>query len=298
MGCEVALPILEKSSGDLYKKALSLMEKGEYKEAADIFAGLDDYSLSTRYYWECMEKYKVEEYDKAMALWDNNDVRAAYDIFASLDYEDSTEKATSILKEHPEYLSVGNYFYFGELEQDGNIENGSEPIEWLVLAIKNSKALVISKCILYSQNYTDSTDSVTWESSVIRESLYNLYLAAFENENRSRIELTTVKQDENSEGSGFDPGDETYDFLFLLSEKEAREYFSGNVSRIARATAYAKQNGCYTDVNLNAWWRLRTPGTEKGRYVDVNADGSIFTMGIVGNTSSSGIRPAMWIRME
>lgn len=47
---------------------------------------------------------------------------------------------------------------FGEYEQDGNYENGKEPIEWIVIAQDDSRRLLVSKYILdylaYEEEYT------------------------------------------------------------------------------------------------------------------------------------------------
>ena len=42
-------------------------------------------------------------------------------------------------------LKVGDSFTFGSYEQDNDLNNGTEPIEWQVLAIENNRALLISR---------------------------------------------------------------------------------------------------------------------------------------------------------
>ena len=45
-------------------------------------------------------------------------------------------------------VEKGKYIKFGEYEQDNNLTNGKEDIEWLVLEVKDGKALVVSKYLL------------------------------------------------------------------------------------------------------------------------------------------------------
>ena len=42
-------------------------------------------------------------------------------------------------------ISKGDYFTFGAYEQDNNLANGPEPIEWIVLAKEEKKILIISR---------------------------------------------------------------------------------------------------------------------------------------------------------
>ena len=50
-------------------------------------------------------------------------------------------------------ISVADKLYFGTYEQDDNINNGEEPIEWTVLSVEGGRALLISKYILHNASY-------------------------------------------------------------------------------------------------------------------------------------------------
>ena len=50
-------------------------------------------------------------------------------------------------------FAVGSSVYFGSYEQDNDTEDGAEPIEWLVLAVDNDKALLLSRYALDCQPY-------------------------------------------------------------------------------------------------------------------------------------------------
>ena len=63
---------------------------------------------------------------------------------------------------------------FGKYEQDNNLENGPEDIEWIIVQIKNDKKFVtlMSKYILdYIEYQHDDIEDKTWETSDIRKFL-------------------------------------------------------------------------------------------------------------------------------
>ena len=44
-----------------------------------------------------------------------------------------------------EKLKTEETIFFGKYEQDNNLENGKEPIEWIILETQDGKSLLISK---------------------------------------------------------------------------------------------------------------------------------------------------------
>ena len=65
----------------------------------------------------------------------------------SSDSAGSGAVAPAVATKVPRFASVavGDLITFGTYEQDNNPDNGPEPIEWVVLDVKDHKALVISK---------------------------------------------------------------------------------------------------------------------------------------------------------
>ena len=57
---------------------------------------------------------------------------------------------------------------FGSYEQDNNLKNGQEPIEWLVLERAGDYAMIISKYGLDAQPYHGVSEDVTWENCTLR----------------------------------------------------------------------------------------------------------------------------------
>ena len=82
-------------------------------------------------------------------------------------------------------VSVGDTITMGRFEQDNNTGNGAEAIEWLVLDVRDGKALVISKYGLITSYYGKS---YAWEASEIRRWLNGAFLnEAFDDAERACI---------------------------------------------------------------------------------------------------------------
>ena len=136
--------------------------------------------------------------------------------------------AVDLPEKEPENNTVmdGDYVVFGHYEQDGNLDNGPEPIEWIVLSDEDGKLLLMSRYILDGVPYhTDYTD-VTWETCALRAFLNDdFYNTAFDADEQSRILTTTVTNPDNARMST-PGGNDTEDKLFLLSMEEVLEYFT------------------------------------------------------------------------
>ncbi len=175
----------------------------------------------------------------------------------------------------------GNEFQFGAYEQDNNLSDGAEPIEWVVLANEGDRILVLSKYVLVGEpdeirneeiqndklpgaDSTYHNAQVTWEVSAERKWLNSIfYQEAFSDEERNCIlqsELTTPDMEGTDSWSTFHSlgGADTTDYLFSLSYEEFQEYVEP--LKIAKAEATA---ACVVDVDEETGyvcWLLRTPG--------------------------------------
>ena len=183
-------------------------------------------------------------------------------------------------------------------EQDNNMKNGQEEIEWLVLGVKDGRALVISKCALDCKPYNTQDKATTWEKCSIRSWLNSVFITdAFTTDERNYIFKTTVTADRNPEYST-NPGNDTQDEVFLLSITEVNKYFSGDAERLCDATEYAKNNGAYTnDFGYCVWW-LRSPGEEQDKAVHVYFNGEALEHGNSVDYDAIAVRPAMWINLD
>lgn len=154
-----------------YKKAENLVSNKEFDTAIEIFGELGDYNDSA-------DKINETKYNKAMFMSQNGDYDGAIAVFEELgEYSDSADKAKDIYKkQHSFDKKVGHYVSFGKYEQDNNTSNGKEKIEWLVLEVKDGKALVISKYALDCKPYNTSSTNVTWETCSLRNWLNNDFI--------------------------------------------------------------------------------------------------------------------------
>ena len=199
---------------------------------------------------------------------------------------------------------VGNTITFGTYPQTAE-GTDSTPIEWLVLAKVEDKALLISKYALDRVPYNTKWTYVTWETCTLRKWLNNLfYNRAFSAEEKQNIILSKVTADKNPEYST-NPGNDTNDNIFLLSIPEVNRYFKGDNSRMCAPTDYAVKHGAYTDgINMvdgraSCWWWLRSPGYDGRDYTAafVRSGGSVYGDGSSVSHDRGCVRPCVWVRL-
>ncbi len=268
-----------------YTHAKKLFKSGDYQSAIVIFEKLGDYKDSEDQLTEC-------RYLKAVELMNNGDYEKAIFLFNKLvEYKDSAakisecEKLTALKNSH-----IGDYVFFGTYEQDNDTANGKEDIEWLVLEVKDGKALLISRHILDCKPYSENYATVTWENCTLRTWLNREFITtAFTVEEQAMIPTITVPANTNPEYDT-NPGTATQDQVFLLSITEANTYFSSNDARQCAPTEYAVANGAY-------WW-LRSPGDSQYVAAYVTLDGDVVEYGRNVRNVNGAVRPALWINLN
>lgn len=243
------------------------------------------------------------KYNNAIALMEAGNVVEAYEALIALDgYKDSADKANSIYDQYKvEKLKIakaGDYVFFGAYEQDNNTSNGKEDVEWLVLEVKDGKALVISKYALDCKPYNTSNTDVTWETCTLRKWLSNDFLgSAFSTEEKAMIPTVAVSADKNPDYST-NPGNATQDQVFLLSITEFNKYFSSDSARQCKPTDYAVANGAWESDSGNCWWWLRSPGSNQDYAASVFPDGDVHVYGNYVRYGNYAVRPALWIDLN
>ena len=267
-------------------KAMKLLDSGDYEAA---YALLEDIGNS--------DAIASSKYDRAMAWINSGDYEMAYELLNGLDYNDSAYKLRLVNEKISlPKAQVGSYVYFGSYEQDNNTSNGTEDIEWLVLAREDDRVLLISRYALDRQDYNTSFTDVTWESCSLRTWLNGTFLSeAFSEEERAMIPSANVSADKNPSYSSTEPGNSTMDQVFLLSFTEVNMYFDSQEARECTPTSYAVQKLLTRDSNC--WWWLRSPGYNPDRAVIVNYDGRVNADGIYVDTGH-GVRPAIWVKLD
>lgn len=129
-----------------YKKAISLIDAGEYDAAYAILEEIGN-----------TEAIVANKYNRAMECIDAQNYETAYMLLDGLDYQDSAQKRKEIKSQYHSAVlmktDVGGTVFFGTYEQDNNASNGKEDVEWLVLEKKDNRLLVVSQYGLDSQTY-------------------------------------------------------------------------------------------------------------------------------------------------
>ena len=187
-------------------------------------------------------------------------------------------------------VHVGDYVSFGSYDQDLNRTNGKESIDWLVLDIKDNKALLLSRYLFDSMQYWAASRGVTWETGKLRTWLNQSFLQdAFSASEQDKIITTLVTADKNP-SYDTDPGNDTRDKVFLLSAKEVKELYKSALSGSQDYKAY------FYPAKSSRWsfWWTRTPGYYQNFAVYVNSEGETFDFGERVDLRA-GVRPAMWV---
>lgn len=201
-----------------------------------------------------------------------------------------------------ETYSFGNYWQTYELDGE------KSPLEWLILDETDDAYLLITKYSIDANIFNHNNAYTTWSNSAMRKFLNSyFYNECFSEEEKERILLTTVKPDVNDEYKKVPQGSATKDYVFLLSAREAIQYFATNDSRIAYATPFAtighariignKWAGAYTSFATGATcWRLRTMGMDNYHACTVHENGTISMGGDILFAPHYAVRPCIWIR--
>ena len=204
------------------------------------------------------------------------------------------------------FRTVGSTVIFGNYEQDNNLKNGLEPIEWIVLDVQDGKALLLSKRGLDTLTYHHGPYITTWEQCALRTWLNNdFFEAAFSETEQSAILMSDINNDMSQGYSEYKTsgGNNTQDRLFLLSYHEAYEqYFSSDDARKCAPTEYALRKGalinntCYQDGRWAGMWWLRSPGEWENSAMFVNSTGLPYDSRV--HHTGRIVRPAFWLNLE
>ena len=246
----------------------------------------------------------------------------------------ATEEGVAEEKRADGFINDEGYYVFGLYEQDGDVSNGPEPIEWEILDENENGTLLISRYILDCVQYNTEDTDVTWETCSLREWMNNdFYNAAFDDEMKSRINTVTLVNEDDPR-YGTPGGNDTIDNIFCLSLSEILKYYSFNFyisnqwvgyseALIIPATKYATDNGVFTysitdsyyKMMLSSYsedcvgktgasWWLRTPGEHNKRtcivepYGKTGVNSSPFlghSLVVYNSADDFGVRPALYI---
>ncbi len=187
--------------------------------------------------------------------------------------------------EATDVIQAGDTITFGTWEQDNNLSNGTEPIEWIVLEVQGDRAFVLSRYGLVHARYVTNSNHQTWANSTLRATLnQDFFNSAFTNEEKDAILTTHV--DESSDQ--WDPNhpatrriaDSTDDRIYILTYAEIIQYFPTAEERKCYCTEYIRNHANRSDrlyaEGRTCWYWLRNPAYNNNAGV-VDWDGSIDT---------------------
>ncbi len=210
-------------------------------------------------------------------------------------------------------VKKGDIVTFGSYPQTES--GGVMPIEWIVLDVKDGKALLLSRYVLDARDYHSDYQKfppMTWEECELRTWLNEEFFhAAFSGvSNRIVPSLVTADKTMNVDS---DPGNDVTDMVFLLSAQDVinpaygfRENYSYGLQdpiRMAAPTPYARAQGVFfidrgPDQGNTEWW-LRSTGGSNGKCASyIYSDGFVCTQGQYYVSKDAGVRPSVWVSLK
>jgi len=280
---------------------------------ASSFTEVDDYAVQEG---DVLEDPGL--YEKLTgAEWQDNRTEIGGVRYLRIHYGDTTAGSIDIAQhyrwsEDPEW----HYFRF-------------DPIRWRIIGLEGNAACLIADKLMDCRPYHTENGPITWESSTIRSWL-NGYPAeensaridyrgigfldmAFDEEQQRALIRTRVENRPNRK-YGTDCGNDTEDYLFLLSNDEvissdtaARNGFytsSGydDPAKRFRSTMYAKCMGSWwssvSGYMGNGFWFMRTGGYNRESVTYICDFGYIYERGTISTCEDAGVLPAVWIDLD
>ena len=281
-------------------KAMDLIAAGDYENA---YALLEEIGNN--------DAIASSKYDRAVTLYDSGEYESAIVLLKEIgNYEGGAEllQRCREAKNHEALANaqIGDYVVFGTYEQDNDLSNGSEDIDWYVINRQGNRIFVVSRYALDSLPYNTSTVGVTWETCSLRQWLNNDFINTAFNAREQVMILTAAVPAEKNPSYRTPSGNSTYDRVFLLSISEATAVVNAGMPRNCGVTDYAMAQGIWTNSMVlendkeTGWWWLRCPGRDNIYAARMQPQGytdskAINVADAAVNDTHTGVRPAMWI---
>ena len=188
-----------------------------------------------------------------------------------------------------------NTVYLGKYDQNTH-KAGVEPIEWYILENRDGNTLLLSRYGLDNVKYNESWEPTTWETTQVRGWLNgSFYNEAFTADEKKNIILSKVSAD-NNPAIDSNPGNDTNDYVFLLSVPEVDKYLKNDPRKNCVVTEFAASKGAHsTSGSKYGWWLTRTPGKDQRYVVAVFDSGEFYNLNEV-SCQFNVLRPAVWVK--
>ncbi|MDR0197847.1 MAG: DUF6273 domain-containing protein [Oscillospiraceae bacterium] len=184
--------------------------------------------------------------------------------------------------------------------------------DWRVLEKRDGKALIVTEEITESRAYHGEWGDITWETCDLRAELNGGFYNSFGKKDRARIAKTVIVNEDN-QWNGALGGEDTDDYVFLLSLEEVVRYFgdSGQLQEQPENDGsygwWDEEYAVWIDDQYNddrkayyegsaSWWWLRSPGRYGHNAARVSTNGYIDVYGD-SFLSPLGVRPALWLNL-
>ena len=193
---------------------------------------------------------------------------------------------------------AGDVVVIGSYEQDNVMENGREPLEWIVLEVQEGKAWLMTKYCIDQAIFYPERVSRYWGNSDLRVWMNGDFIAETFTPAEQELILTTVVKNDNPNGVK-GAGADTEDKIYLLSKEEVLHFMPEMADRVAYPTEYAKTKGITLSKETGScrWW-TRTPGARPMDICGMRLDGRISAYGMQDvDWPTNTIRPVMWVRV-
>ena len=224
-------------------------------------------------------------------------------VHATIIFERIPDSDTDTETRLPDNFAAGDVISFGRYDQDNDPSNGAEPIEWIVLDVKDGAAILLSQYVLDARPYNGLGMKITWEKCSLRKWLNGTFLeTAFSESEQALLNTFVSTADKNPFFADVDPGADTEDKVSLLSIEEAIVYFGDLIIAPAMPTQTAIARGIYTSrttssLGQTAWW-LRTPGSQSDNAAYMVTGNKLIEGGNEVSASNYGVRPVIRVSLS
>lgn len=281
-----------------YNKAIekyNLLQEKEAKESdyidlLDTFKKLSENTGTDSYYIKTLKA-------QGQYYYENGEYIKAYRTLKSAGCNESDNELMNqiAIKNANISLSVaekGDIITLGRYEQDGNLENGYEDLDWVVLKENGTKKLIITKYCIEAIPYHMEAGKTSWADSFIKEWMDSILFEEIFNEREKNLVINVQLEDTyNSEYETWAEGTESKIFLLSVEELE-KNLLNNSTANIFEWTKYMVNRGAATQC-LGFW--LRTPG--------IDYDGAVYAKTKYfekgdGCVNYNFVRPAVWIDIK
>ena len=224
-----------------------------------------------------------QKYKTALAQVEAGNYYEAYTIFESLgEYKDSLERLNQLSQQYGADFCVQQIKARGDMAALSKVTFGD--YTWLVVNVEKNRALLMTNDIAGERAYNDDATSITWEESTMRSYLNGEFYQQFSPADKAKI-LETALTNPDNERYGTAGGNDTKDYVFLLSVDEVNQFLPQSHHK-----------------DIQRYWRLRTPGATDNTvaYVDYASNDNYAEVQLHGREATivSGFRPALYINLE